>query len=274
MSARRGVVIVLAAVLALAPGLAAAAAVGAKATDGAHVRVFAAASLATSFGELGRAFEKTHAGAHVELVLAGSQQLVAQLRQGASGDVLATADMRTMEDAKAANLLQGDAATFVRNRLVLIVPASNPARIRSWADLSKRGVKLVIGTDAVPVGHYAREVLVRLAKQPGGSDAWLTHTNANVVSEEENVKAVLSKVQLGEADAGFVYRSDIAPAVARYVRIVPFPDDANVIASYPIAALAQAPYAELARAFADYVTTPAAQAVFVRNGFLPATATP
>jgi molybdate transport system substrate-binding protein len=268
MSARlRMLACTLATLFAVAPACAASA-------KGDAVRVFAAASLASSFGELGRAFEREHAGAHVEFVLAGSQQLVAQLRQGASGDVLATADTRTMEDAKAAGLLQGDASTFVRNRLVLIVPASNPARIRTWADLSKRGIKLVIGTDAVPVGHYAREVLVRLAKQPGGSDAWLARANANVVSEEENVKAVLSKVQLGEADAGFVYRSDIAPAVRRYVHVVPFPDDANVIASYPIAALAQAPHAELARAFADYVTTPAAQAVFVRNGFLPATATP
>jgi molybdate transport system substrate-binding protein len=269
---RRRLGVALPAILALLAPLVSRAAVPAGAPT--TLRVFAAASLARPFADLAKAFEAAHAGCHVEYVFAGSQQLVAQLQQGAAGDVLATADTHTMDGAHEAGLLAGEAATFVRNRLVLIVPASNPARIRSWRDLGRRGIKLVIGADAVPVGHYAREVLLRLSKQSGAGDDWLRRANASVVSEEENVKAVLAKVQLGEADAGFVYRSDVAPSLARYVKLVAFPDDANVIATYSIATLAHAQQPELAKAFTEWIVTSEAQGVLTRNGFLPAQPAP
>ncbi len=232
----------------------------------AEIRVFAAASLTDAFSAIARDFEAAHAGVRVRLVLAGSPQLVGQLAQGASGDVLATADTRNMDDAKSKQLLAGEPSTFARNRLALIVPATNPGRLRAWPDLAKRGLKLVIGSDALPVGHYAREMFHRL--EATGGEGWAKRALGNVVSEEENVKAVLAKVQLGEADAGVVYRTDVTPALARYVRVLPVPDAANPAATYPVAVLARAPHPELARAFVDAVLSRAGQAVLAKRGFL------
>lgn len=241
----------------------------ARAAEAPTLRVFAASSLGGAFGDIARAFERTHAGVQVQLVLAGSQQLVAQLDQGAAGDVLATADERNMEAAKAKSLLAGAPAVFARNRLALIVPATNPARLGAWRDLERRGLRFVIAADAVPAGHYARALLANLGARAEAPMGWTRRALGNVVSEEESAKGVVAKVQLGEADAGIVYRSDVPPALLRFVRVLPVPDEANVLAAYPIAALAKAPHAELARAFADFVLAPEAQALLARHGFLP-----
>lgn len=231
-----------------------------------ELRVFAAASLGDAFGAIARDFEAAHAGVRVRLVLAGSPQLVAQLARGAAGDVLATADTRNMDDARAQQLLAGQPVAFACNRLALIVPGTNPGRLRTWRDLAKPGLKLVIAADAVPVGHYARELFANLGA--AGGDGWTKRVLANVVSEEENVRAVLAKVQLGEADAGVVYRTDVSPALARYVRALALPDAASPTATYPIAALARASHPELARAFVDAVLAPAGQAALAKRGFL------
>jgi molybdate transport system substrate-binding protein len=238
------------------------------------LRVFAAASLGEAFADLARAFERAHPGTHVQLVLAGSQQLAAQLAQGATGDVLATADTRTMDDARQHWLLAGESATFARNRLLVIVPATNPARLRTWRDLERRGLKLVIGADAVPAGHYARVLFANLGATAGAGAGWPGRVLANVVSDEENVKSVLAKVQLGEADAGVVYRTDVTPALARFVHTLAVPDSANVVAAYPIAALARAPRAELARAFVDMALSPSGRVVLAKHGFLPPAGAP
>ncbi len=238
------------------------------------LRVFAAASLGEAFADLARTFERAHPGTRVMLVLAGSQQLAAQLAQGAAGDVLATADPRTMDDARQHGLLAGTSATFARNRLRVIVPATNPARLRTWHDLEQRGLKLVIGADAVPVGHYARVLFANLGATPGAGAGWSRRVLANVVSDEENVKSVLAKVQLGEADAGVVYRTDVTPALARFVRTLAVPDSANVVADYPIAALAHAGQGELARAFVAMVLSPSGRVLLAKHGFLPPAGAP
>jgi molybdate transport system substrate-binding protein len=235
-------------------------------------QVFAAASLSGAFTDIAHELEKQHPGLKVRLNLAGSQQLAAQIEQGAGADVFASADDRWMAYAREHGLIEDAPATFVRNRLIVIVPKSNPARIRRLQDLARGGTKLLIGADAVPVGHYTRTVFANLAHDPAFGGDYSRRVLANVVSEEENVKAIATKVQLSEADAGVVYRSDIT-GLGRYVSTIEIPEAANVLASYPIAAVAHAPAPEQARAFIEFVLSPAGQRILEHWGFIPAAAT-
>ena len=235
--------------------------------------VFAAASLTESFSALGKRFESRHPGLSVRFNFAGSQQLVTQLEQGATGDVLATADERWMNEAGTHELLARTPATFAVNRLVVIVPRANPARIDRLEHLARPGVKLVLGTDSTPIGRYSRDVLRNLSRgQSFGAD-FTRRTLGNVVSEEENVKSVVAKVQLGEADAGIVYRSDVSPTVARYVRVIEIPGESNVLARYPIAVLRGARASESARDFVALALSPEGQAILLRYGFMAAPGT-
>ena len=236
------------------------------------LRVFAAASLVDAFQEIAHDFEVAHPGTRVQLNLAGSQQLAAQIEQGASADVFASADQRWMDYLKERSLLAGVPEVFAHNRLVVIVPRTNPARIARLQDLARPGVKLVLGAEAVPVGAYSREVIRRLAKSEGFVPAYATRVLANVVSEEENVKSVVGKVQLGEADAGLCYQSDVTPPVARFVRVLEIPDAANVVATYPIAVVANAPAGERARAFVSHVRSPEGQRALERHRLIPVAA--
>ena len=234
--------------------------------------VFAAASLTDAFQELGRTLEASHPGLAVQFNFAGSQQLALQLEQGAPADVFASADQRWMSYAKEKGLVDGEARVFARNRLAVIVPRTNPARIGSLQDLARRGTKVVLAAEAVPVGKYSRDALRNLTGAPGFPPEYDRSVLANVVSQEENVKSVVAKVQLGEADAGVVYRSDVSPAVSRYVRVFEIPEAYNVIATYPIAVLKAARNAEAARQFVDLVSSEAGQRVLQQHGLLPAAA--
>jgi len=234
------------------------------------LRVFAAASLADAFREIAREFERAHPGISVQLNLAGSNQLAAQLEQGAMGDVFASADQRWMDHVGSLSLIAGQPALFARNRLIVCVPRTNPARIERLQDLARPGVKVVIGAQAVPVGAYSREALEKLGRTQGFPRDFARRVLANVVSEEENVKSVVGKVQLGEADAGLVYRSDVTRALARFVRVFEIPDSANVIASYPIAVVKDAPEPAAAQAFVALVLSPEGQGIVRRHGLIPA----
>ena len=156
---------------------------------------------------------------------------------------------------------------------MVIVPRSNPARIGRLQDLTKRGVKLVLGAEAVPVGKYSREMFANLGSTEGYAPDFAQRVLANVVSEEENVKAVASKVQLGEADAGVVYRSDINASLARYVHILEIPEAANVLATYPIATAKGARSGGEAQAFIELVLSREGQRVLQRRGLIPVAAT-
>jgi molybdate transport system substrate-binding protein len=235
----------------------------------APLTVFAAASLTDAFRELGRRLEQERPGLTVTFNFAGSQQLAVQLEQGAAADVFATADQRWMSYAQEHGLVAGDPQVFTRNRLVVIVPKTNPARIAGLADLARRGTKIVLAVEAVPAGKYSREALHNLASASGFPANYDTRVLANVVSQEDNVKAVVSKVQLGEADAGIAYRSDITPAVSRYVRAFDIPDQYNVVASYPIALVKAAKNQEAAEAFISLVVGEEGQRVLRQNGFFP-----
>jgi molybdate transport system substrate-binding protein len=236
--------------------------------------VFAAASLAEPFTELGHMLDAEQPGLKTRFSFAGSQQLAAQIDQGSAADLFASADDRWMSYLAGRGRLAGDARTFAQNRLVVIVPRSNPARIGRLEDLSRRGVKLVLGAAAVPVGAYSREALQRLSRQPGFPPDYGARVLANLVSEEENVKSVLAKVELAEADAGMVYRSDVCGQAARHVRVFELPDSANVIARYPIAVVRGAPDEPDARAFLALLGSPAGYAILERCHLMPVTGAP
>ena len=235
-----------------------------------ELTVFAAASLTGAFQELGAGFEKAHPGTKVRFNFAGSQQLAVQLEHGAAADLFASADERWMSYAAERNLVAGTPRLFAHNHLVVIVPTANPARIGSLQDLARPGIKLVVAAEAVPVGGYSREVLVKLAQAPGFPAGFDRKVLANVVSEEENVKAVVAKVQLGEADAGMVYASDAIGKVAKDLRVFPIPEPQNVRADYPLAVLRSARAPVAAAAFASLVLGPEGQGVLRRYGLIPA----
>lgn len=234
------------------------------------LQVFAAASLTDALKEIASTFEKQHPKLVVRMNSAGSQQLAMQIEQGARADVFAPADERWMAYATERNLVSGDISVFARNRLVVIIPKANPARIRRLQDLARGGLKLVLGADAVPVGRYSRIVLRNLARDPAFGGDFAARTLRNVVSDEENVKSVVGKVQLGEADAGMVYRSDVTPAVARFVQMIEIPESVNAVASYPIAVAAGSEHPDAAKAFVKMVLSAEGQAVLARRGLIPA----
>ena len=242
------------------------AAPAAPATE-AKVTVFAAASLTDAFNEIGEQFKQQNPGVTLEFNYAGSQQLRAQLEQGATADVFASANTKEMNAAIQAGLVvSGTQQTFVRNRLAVIIPKDNPGGIVELKDLSKPGLKIVLAAASVPVGGYT---LTALDKMNADFGATFSQTvMANVVSYEDNVKQVVAKVQLGEADAGIVYSSDVTPSAAEKVAQLDIPDKYNVLATYPIVALTAAPQAELAAKFVDYVLSDAGQVVLQKWGFV------
>jgi molybdate transport system substrate-binding protein len=233
------------------------------------LHVFAAASLLDAFGTIAKDFEKAHPDVDVKLQFAGSQTLAAQIEQGAEADVFASADDRWMDYVAQRNFLAGEAKTFATNRLVLVVPKSNPARIGKIADLARPGVRLVFGAETVPVGSYTRAVLLKLSGDPAFGEDFGRSVVRNAVSQEENVKSIVNKVVLGEADAGFVYRSDVTHNAARHALLFELPKNAQVMARYPIAVM-KGRRAGLGQAFVDYVLSPAGQATLQKEMFSPA----
>lgn len=233
--------------------------------------VFAAASLSEAFGEIGKNFDAANSST-TTFNFAGSQQLAQQISQGAPADVFASANRAQMVKViDAGQVISGTQQTFVRNRLVVIYPKDNPAQLTKLTDLTKPDIKIVLAAEQVPVGQYSLEFLRKASVRPEFTAAYGERVLANVVSYEENVRAVLSKVALGEADAGIVYSSDIALDAAAKVGRIDIPDQLNTIAAYSIAPLKDTRQAELAQRFVEYVLSPEAQQILVNYGFIPAT---
>jgi len=236
------------------------------------LNVFAAASLTDAFTEIGKNFEAAHPNVTVVFNFAGSNQLAQQIGQGAPVDVFASANKTQMEVAiKSERVVSGTEHTFARNRLVVIFPKDNPSGVSTLQDLTKPGLKIVLAAKEVPVGQYALDFLDKAVKDTTFGASFKDDALKNVVSYEENVRAVLSKVTLGEADAGIVYTSDIAGNAADKVGRLDIPDALNTIASYPIAPLKDSPNAEVAQIFVDYVLAPEGQTVLAGFGFIPTT---
>jgi molybdate transport system substrate-binding protein len=250
-----------------APGVPASAAPGAAApAKQASVTVFAASSLTDAFKEIGAAFE-TDKGVPVTFNFGSSSQLRTQLEQGASADVFASADQAQMDNARKANVINGADVTFARNRLIVITPKNNPARIQSAADIANRGVKFVTAAPEVPIGVYTQNMFDKMSQIDVFGADFKDRANANIVSRETNVRQVVSKVQLGEADVAVCYFTDVTPQAAPDLLMIPIPDDLNTLATYPIAIVNNAPQGELGQAFIDMVTGPAGQAILQQWNF-------
>jgi molybdate transport system substrate-binding protein len=231
---------------------------------------FAAASLTEAFTELGGQFESENPGTEMTFNFAGSQQLAQQIAQGAPADVFASADRKQMDAAIEAGRVDSDnVQALITNQLVVITPKDNPADVQSLADLARPGMKMLLAAEAVPVGRYSLEFLDKASQDPELGAGFKEAVVKNVVSYEENVRAVLSKVQLGEADAGIVYTSDVASTGAGEIGTLEIPDSLNVVATYYIAPLEDSPAPDLARSFIDYVLSPPGQQILSSYGFLP-----
>ncbi|MEU3405962.1 molybdate ABC transporter substrate-binding protein [Streptomyces sp. NPDC006670] len=217
----------------------------------ANLTVLAASSLTDVFKTAGAAYEKSHPGTKVTFSFAGSQELAAQVKQGSPADALVTADTKTMDGLKADT---GDATVIAKNRLVIAAGKGNPFKIAALKDLADSKIKVVLAAPEVPVGRYSKQIL----------DA--QKIEVKPVSQEPNVRAVLSKVELGEADAGLVYKTDSAKSGDKVVN-VDIPDDQNAVASYPAATLKQSKNAEAAAAFVAWLSTPEAQKILQDAGF-------
>jgi molybdate transport system substrate-binding protein len=231
------------------------------------LNVFAASSLTESFNEIATAYQQQHPNVTIKPNYNGSQILEQQIANGGPADVFASADLANMQKASDAGLVDSS-QVFVKNRLVVIVPTSNPGNITSLRDLAKKGVKIDLEASAVPAGKYSRQALANLSKSPDYGTGYANAVLANVVSEEQNVKAVVQKVQLGEADAGFVYRTDVTAAVASKVTVLDIPDPYNVIAQYPIAVVKSSAHASDAQSFVDFVLSPAGQVLLKKYNFI------
>jgi len=223
----------------------AAAVVGCGGSKTPTITVFAAASLTDAFNAEATAYEQ-QSGVHVRFSFAGSQDLVAQLDQGAPADAIATADLATLDKVTAK---LGTSAVFARNRLVIVTAPGNPKHIDTAADLSRHGVVVVLAAPTVPAGKYAAAALQA------------AHVTVHPKSLEDNVRGVLTKVELGEADAGVVYVTDAKSAGSK-VATVELPT--SPIATYPAAARDKD-----GQRFVDFLTSPAGQAILARFGFLP-----
>jgi molybdate transport system substrate-binding protein len=243
---------------------------GAAAAIQGNLTVFAAASLTDAFKTTKADVEAANSSTRITINFAGSPTLRTQLAQGARADVFASADTATMDGATSDGSIAGQPSIFAHNKLTVVLPAQHP-KITTLQDLAKPGTKIVIEQVAVPAGNYSRQALAKMSKETSFGADFGAKVLANVVSEEPDVKSVLSRIQLGEADAGMLYVSDVAaPAVKDQVKTLAIPDQFNVIADYPLAVVKNAPNPTGARAFIDYVLGPAGQATLGKSGLITA----
>jgi molybdate transport system substrate-binding protein len=233
----------------------------------APITVFAAASLNKPFTIMGQAWAAQHAGSTLTFSFDASSALRTQIEQGAPVDAFASADLTHPQTLIDECLAPEPITIFASNHLVIVVPTTNPAGIASPADLGKPGVRIVGAGDDVPITRYAEQVIANLAATPGAVAGYADAVHANTVSREDNVAAVLAKIELGEGDAGIVYASDAASSTG--VTAIPIPDDANVLARYGAVEVAGTTQPTTSEAFLGYLLGPEAQAILTQFGFLP-----
>jgi len=238
--------------------------------DDNSLTVFAAASLTDAFGELADAFEANHPGKQINLNFAASNLLAQQLADGADADVFASADRIQMDAAIDSRRIKPDEArVMVGNTLVIIFPPDNPAGISSPLDLAFPGISVILAAEEVPVGRYSLEYLTKASDEMYFGLDYKTDVLDNVVSFEQSVRGVLAKIQLGEADAGIVYKSDVYNLEPEEINGITIPSELNVSASYYIAPINDSHQSELAREFIDFVLSAEGQDILAKYGFLP-----
>lgn len=228
--------------------------------------VFAAASLTNAFTEIGEGFQAENPDVTITFSFAGSQSLRTQIEEGAPVDIFAPANNTEMNALVNTGLVTKEMPkTFLTNKLVVVLPADNPAGINELEDIANAGVKIIFAAEEVPVGKYTREALEKMNHQYGNDFG--QKVLANVVSNEDNVRQVLTKVQLGEADAGIVYTSDAIAAPE--LQTIDIPLELNIVATYSIAPLTESDEFDLAQAFIAYVLSNNGQAILQKWGFAP-----
>jgi molybdate transport system substrate-binding protein len=235
---------------------------------GGTLTVLAASSLTDAFGELAGRFEEQNPGVEVRQSFESSSTLLAQIQQGAPADVFASASEEEMGTAVEEGLTKGEPEVFVKNREVVMVPKNNPAAIRDFEDVAEPGVRLVLAEEGVPAADYALKILGKAEEEYG--PGFEKDVLGNVVSREADVRASVNRVVVGDADATFGYASDHTPDIRDRVDVVPIPEDLNIVATYPVAALEDAKEPELAREWLDLVTGEEGQRVLEKWGFEPA----
>ncbi|MDQ3927586.1 MAG: molybdate ABC transporter substrate-binding protein, partial [Chloroflexota bacterium] len=247
---------------------------------GSNLSVFAASSLKESFEEMGQKFKAANTNLRdLSFNFQGSQALVTQMQQGAPADVFASADKANMDKAVSAGLISGSAQPLARNLLVVVLPNENFGNITALKDLAKLGVKISLADPSVPVGKYSLEVLDKLSADPAYGAGFKQAVLNNVVSRENNVRQVLSRVQLGEVDAGIVYVTDARAANASAsgsvppVKMLSIPEKYNVVATYYIGAVKVAANLGAGRAFISYALSSEGQAMLEKYGFSRASST-
>jgi molybdate transport system substrate-binding protein len=230
------------------------------------VTVFAAISLTQAFNDTAAAFQAKHPGATVVFNFAGTPTLRTQLEYGARADVLASADEPQMELAVQSQLVYGTPVAFATNRLVVVTPVGR-GTVQTLTDLARPRVKIVLALPNVPVGAYSRQALERMDASGQFPAGFASRVLANVVSEEINVRQVVGKVAMAEADAGIAYVTDLTSDMAPKLRAIAIPDEFNVRAIYPIARVRNAPNPAGANAFIEFVLSPGGQDILAKHGF-------
>jgi molybdate transport system substrate-binding protein len=232
------------------------------------LNVFAAASLTEAFAEMGQRFEAEHPNVRVVLNLAGSQQLAQQLVHGAPADLFASADDRQMQVAiEAGRVTSGTEKEFARNQLTIAYRYDNPAAPTTLHDLARPGLRLVLAAEECPAGQYTLDFLGRTSGEPTFGPSFRDSVLANAVSYEQSVRAVLTKIVLGEGDVGIVYASDVSGDLRDEIAQLEIPQELNSPAKYPIAPITDSAQPELARAFIQLVLSTMGQEILAKHGF-------
>lgn len=234
-----------------------------------ELTVLAAASLKGVMEQAARDY-RAATGVTLTVSTDSSTALATQIREGAPADVFLSADTKNPVDLADDGFASGAPVDFAGNALTVIVPSDNPAGLTSPLDLAKDGVKVIAAGDDVPISKYASQVIDNLSQEPGAPADFAARVAANTVSKEDNVKAVVAKVELGEGDAAIVYVTDAA--ASDEVRSIDVPADANVPATYAGIVVKASPNQEAAEAFLDWFAGPDGQAILASFGFLPAPA--
>jgi molybdate transport system substrate-binding protein len=233
----------------------------------ASLTIYGAASLKAVLAKVQTTYQTSNPGTTLAISTDSSSALETKIEQGAPADVFLSADTANPQKLVDKGLAAGTVTKFAGNLLTIIVPTANPAGIQTPADLAKAGVKIITCGDTVPIAKYAAQLVANLAKQPGYPADFVAQYTANIVSKEDNVAAVVSKIGLGEGDAGVVYMTDAKTSTA--VTAIPVPDAANVPATYGGVVVKASSNVAAAQAFLAWLAGPDGQAILASFGFLP-----
>jgi len=242
----------------------------ALAEEGERLTVFCGAGLTGALSEIGGIYENA-TNISVEFNFDGVPALRSQIEQGAYADILVSANLKHMNALKSEGFINNSTVeVFARNKVAIIVPNDNPASITGLKDLASPGVKILMGTKDLPAGDYALQVLDKLAADPEYGPAYRESVLSNVVSQETTVNRIVSKIALGEADAGFAFISDVSPQMVGKVTRILIPEKCNVVGDFPVAVLSQSKYPVEAQAFLDMIMSTEGQSILGKYGFIPA----